>query len=209
MQHRAKTIESKAATRPLFVIGMWRSGTSALYALLNQHPEIALLYEGDLHLLSPAFLKGRQTRDIVTRWNFWNGAARRHHVETEQLPEQMVDVNDGLRSTYEAYAARKGATISGEKSPNYYDRVADLAKEFPDARFLVIWRNPLSVCASILAARERCFWFDRRGMMLRALVGFRHLRQQCDQIAKRGVSLLEIQYEELSVHFSASLSTLV
>jgi hypothetical protein len=33
-------------TGPLFVLGMWRSGTSLLYALLNQHPQIALMYEG-------------------------------------------------------------------------------------------------------------------------------------------------------------------
>ena len=25
---------------PVFVVGMWRSGTSLLYALLNQHPQI-------------------------------------------------------------------------------------------------------------------------------------------------------------------------
>ena len=46
---------STAESGPLFVIGMWRSGTSLLYSLLNQHPQIALLYEGDLPLLRPLF----------------------------------------------------------------------------------------------------------------------------------------------------------
>jgi len=30
---------------PVFVVGVFRSGTSLLYSLLNQHPEIGLMYE--------------------------------------------------------------------------------------------------------------------------------------------------------------------
>ena len=40
---------------PLFVVGMWRSGTSLLYALLNQHPQIGLMYESDMLTLAPLF----------------------------------------------------------------------------------------------------------------------------------------------------------
>jgi hypothetical protein len=197
MQVPINQVEGQRPIRPLFVIGMWRSGTSALYALLNQHPQIALLYEGDLHLLSSQFMRRRGASDIVARWDFWNTAARRHRIEPEQLPAKLADAKSALRASYEVYARRKGASIAGEKSPNYYDRVTELAREFPDARFLVIWRNPFSVCASIVAARSRCFWFDRRGMVLRALVGFSRLKRQCDEVRKQGASLLEINYEDL------------
>src|ERR1700737_195615 len=40
---------------PLFVVGVARSGTSLLYALLNQHPQIAILFEGSLPFLRTLF----------------------------------------------------------------------------------------------------------------------------------------------------------
>jgi hypothetical protein len=42
---------------PLFITGMWRSGSSLLYALLNKHPQVKLMYEADLALLRPVFWK--------------------------------------------------------------------------------------------------------------------------------------------------------
>ena len=47
---------------PVFVVGMWRSGTSLLYALLNQHPQIGLMYESDMLTLSPLFLIPERVR---------------------------------------------------------------------------------------------------------------------------------------------------
>ena len=41
---------------PLFVVGMWRSGTSLFYALFNQHPQIGLMYESDMLTLGAAVL---------------------------------------------------------------------------------------------------------------------------------------------------------
>jgi hypothetical protein len=186
-----------AAPGPLFVVGMWRSGTSALYALLNQHPEIALLFEGDLHLLSSGFLARRKTKVMLPRWNFWNRGAARHNLDAADLADKMSDVREATDAAYREYAARHRASIRGEKSPNYYDRLTKLADEFPGSRFLIIWRNPLNICASILSARQDCFWFARRGMVLRALLGFRRMKQQCDLLVELGVPLHQVTYEEL------------
>ena len=182
---------------PLFVIGMWRSGTSALYALLNQHAKIALLFEGDLRLLSWRFLFSPSPAKVLARWNFWNLAVKRHQIQVERLAQAMPDVRSAMEATYREYAERKGASIRGEKSPNYYDCLTDLAKDFPGARFLVIWRNPMSVCASILSARTVCSYFDRTGMVLRALLGFPRLKQQCDRLLEQNVPVHQINYEEL------------
>jgi hypothetical protein len=40
---------------PVFVVGVWRSGTTLLYSLLNQHPDLRLFYESDLPVLWPMF----------------------------------------------------------------------------------------------------------------------------------------------------------
>ena len=55
---------------PLFVVGMWRSGTSLLYTLLNKHPEIGLMYEADLPLLPGLFRNSGGKQDWLERWEF-------------------------------------------------------------------------------------------------------------------------------------------
>src|ERR1700675_4733274 len=85
---------SQQADGPLFVVGMWRSGTSLLYALLNQHPQIALMYEGDLPLMWPLFLGGKAKSDWPERWEFWNSSVSRHQLQRGKIPSQLP----GLRS---------------------------------------------------------------------------------------------------------------
>src|SRR5579863_4345776 len=77
---------------PLFVVGMFRSGTSLLYALLNQHPQIALMYEGDLPHLQSLFWIPRDTADWLERWEFWNMALTRHKIDTSNIPDGIRDL---------------------------------------------------------------------------------------------------------------------
>jgi len=38
-EQNSRQLSAQMSPGPLFVVGMWRSGTSLLYALLNQHKE--------------------------------------------------------------------------------------------------------------------------------------------------------------------------
>lgn len=182
---------------PVFLVGMWRSGTSLFYALLNQHPQIALMYEGDLFLLRSMFwLPGRKST-WVERWQFWNQAPTRHKIDIEE-PERESSLRANIERAYRETALRKGARIFGEKSPNYYDSLTRLAQTFPHARFIVIWRDPASICRSIIqAAEDPSSWFRRKGMIIRTLLGYKVLKSQCDQLSGKAVPLLQIQYERL------------
>jgi len=179
---------------PLFVVGMWRSGTSLFYALLNQHPQIRLLYEDELPLLWALFPIGHVKSDWPERWEFWNQALTRHKISVADLPRKVSGLREACQAVWNLYAP--DAAIRGAKSPNYFDCLPRLAEEFPDAKFIVLWRDPTDVCRSVVRARTDSF-FARRGMVLRALLGCRDLKAGYDTLVARGVQVHPVQYEDL------------
>ena len=186
---------AQAAPGPVFVVGMWRSGTSLLYTLLNQHPGIALMYEADLPLLPQLFRSDGSKADWLERWEFWNSALTRHRIDRRQIPHNLRDLPSAAEIVWKQYA---GGAVYGEKSPNYYDSLQWLSREFPNARFVVIWRDPADICRSIIrAAQNGSSYFAKRGITHRALIGTRRLKRECEALVQRGVPLHEIQYEEM------------
>lgn len=182
------------ARGPLFVVGMWRSGTSLFYALLNQHPQIALMYEGDLPLLWPLFLGRMAKSDWPERWEFWNSAPMRHDVSLSKLPRNASTLEEAATAGWKEYA---GDAIYGCKSPNYFDMLPGLAKKFPNGRFIIIWRNPTDICRSVMRASKGDSFFSKRGMVLRALRGYEELKKGFDTLVAKGAAVHAVQYEEL------------
>jgi Sulfotransferase family len=183
---------------PVFVVGMFRSGTSLLYALLNQHPQIALMYEGDLAHLQALFWIPRDTPSWLERWEFWNMAPTRHKVDTSNIPDGIRDLKTALKAVYTEYARqRKGAIIWGCKSPTYHDEVTRLSRTFPNARFIIIWRDIRHISRSMLDAAQTSPFFNRAGMTLRAILGTHDLKTQCDALIKRGGQVHQLNYEDM------------
>ena len=200
--------ESKIWSGPLFVIGVWRSGTSLLHALLNQNPEIALLWEGDLPLFRPLFVIPR--RDWPARWDFWNSSLRRHDLRDAQgRLAGISSLRPAVEAAYKDYARRKGARIWGEKSPAFPGRARRLARLFPDARFLILARDPASVCRSIIrAGRSRNAWFSKRGILTRALFNCEALQQDFEWLSRNGLPVHRLTYDQLVSNSEETMRTI-
>jgi len=193
---------------PVFVVGMWRSGTSLLYALLNQHPQISLMYESDLPLLSSLFVLPRKSSSWIPKVDSWNGALTRHKIDASAIPEDTVGLPNAFREVAQQYARKKGANIWGCKSPNYYDCMNKLADCFPEAKFIVIWRDPADVVRSIVRAAKKSPWFARPGMDLRALLGCERMKREADQLVRRGAAIHQLQYDDLVKEPVATLTAI-
>ena len=82
-------------------MGVFRSGTSLLYSLLNRHPRISLMYECNVWDF-PSFCQWRRfDGDWLARQEFFNQALSRHRLiwggglnglENVRTPEELYRV---------------------------------------------------------------------------------------------------------------------
>jgi hypothetical protein len=155
--------EARALDRPVFVVGLNKSGTSLLYLLLSNHPELspirafkpsragkgrrAMLRLEDYGIgegqkipgLLPALRPGERV------YQFGAPASSPHH----RLTEEHVQPDDRVRLT----ASYRGAMVDAscrlcEKSPPNLIRTRFLQAVFPDACFVAITRGPFATVAA-------------------------------------------------------------
>ena len=135
----------------MFVVGVFRSGTSLLYSLLNQHPDIALMYECDVWDFPGVGMRQRFSGDWLERQEFYNQALSRHRLIFGGKLNGLENIRtpDDL---YRTHGQSKDARLWGEKSPVYAARLAQLTRQYPHGSFILIWRDPVQVYRSIRVA---------------------------------------------------------
>jgi len=183
--------------RHLFVIGFFRSGTSLLYSFLNLHPQIKLLFEANpmSNVMVPAsFWSGGKWWE---RLDFFNSCIRRHKIHIDPpIWNQARSRAEAAGILYREYGGSQSLYI-GEKSPSYYNCLPALARQFPEARFIVIWRNPEDVISSILHAGRTHYFFRNHSLLLRSLIGFGKLQRDVLSCRARGTAILDFCYEDM------------
>ena len=177
-------------------MGVFRSGTSLLYSLLNQHPQIALMYECDVWDFPGMAGRQRFSGDWLERQEFYNQALSRHRLifggkirglENIRTPEDL----------YRCHGSSKDARFWGEKSPVYAARLAQLARRYPRASFILIWRDPVEVYRSIRVAGRKTAFFRRPGMLHRLIYHQEKMIRQAGQLQRSGAQVHHVKYDEL------------
>ncbi|MEW6617678.1 MAG: sulfotransferase [Patescibacteria group bacterium] len=138
--------------KPVFIVGVPRSGTTMLWSILLRHPE----FKGEKMIPSwnsetSIFHKfPKILEDFFTpgKWPFWN---EYFVADRKRFDSWLVDcVRDFIIKATEARKAKRPL----EKTPNHLENIDLIERAFPQAKIIHIVRHPLDVFASM---RRRSF----------------------------------------------------
>lgn len=177
--------------KPVFIIGMPRSGTSLVEQIIASHPK--------------AYGAGEL---LDSYWSARELTEPNEHIDdrvaiAEQLKTPALDryARKALKVMEKAAKREKGNGIERitDKLPNNYEYVGVISKMFPGARFIHCVRNPLDVCVS-------CFMLDFVGDVNHGYsYDLLHLANQY-QVYERymahwnsigSIPILDVRYEDL------------
>jgi glycosyltransferase involved in cell wall biosynthesis len=185
--------------QPLFVVGVFRSGTSLLCSILNQNPKVSLMFECDIWNFPRPMLSARFRRNWAERIDFYNESLTRHRLVTDGDLSGLANIRSAT-DLYRAFGALKGAEYCGEKSPFYCDRLVQLQQHYPGATFIIVWRNPAEVYRSILKAGETSRFFGKPGMLSRMIYHQEQLIRQTAAIERAGARVFRVNYADIVDH---------
>jgi len=135
--------------RLLFVISPPRAGSTLLQRMIGSHSQI--FTHPEPHLVTPlAYLGYHDLVDKAPYDHINSAEAIRTYVE--HLPRQEEDYLDALRAYADTMYGRmlepSGKRYFLDKTPAYALVLPFLTKLYPDARYVVLTRHPLSVMSS-------------------------------------------------------------
>lgn len=190
----------------LYIVGVGRSGTSLLQAMLNAHPHVCFPPETAFlrrfvarRRLDQLFIKGgaravadhlKQDR-LVSRLNLTES-------EIDELVERYEDKRSSSKiywQTLQTYARKQnGVRWIGDKDPRSIEYLRVIARHFPNALVLHIIRDPRDV----LNSKKRAKWSSGRPTWQYVFANRVQIKMaRSDGPALFGGRYIEISYEEL------------
>lgn len=142
---------------PVFIISLPRSGSTLLQRIIATNPRVSTVSES--WLLLP-LLSMHTSRELYSEYG-QRLAKIAINEFTETLPDGINDFRDSLSSfVLELY--RKSADSSSvyfiEKTPRNVLVIEELFSTFPDAKYIYLWRNPVSILSSMLESFSEGKW---------------------------------------------------
>lgn len=196
---------------PLFIVGMPRSGTTLLRAILNAGTDVYIPPESEFLFRSyPFYNRARHLTDkdyfclseLFIRTSQRNGWCFKRPELVKLLkdgtPRNLTEVNDLI---YRSYLDRCGYSTSrwGLKTPNFIfnlERVSDL---YPDGKFIHIVRDGRDVYLSHRKMYDdpAAEGFGPRTILQSALYWVDGLRNVQYYAPRLGIDIIDVRYEDL------------
>jgi hypothetical protein len=186
---------------PLFITGFKRSGTTLLGTIVDRHPEISIAIEcffiPRYHIGQVAFwpLAAEENRKRLAAAITAEPDSIRNGLDVDEAriaAETDPNVASVLDAVMLDWAASRGATRWGDKSPGFITKMDTLHRIFPEARYVHIVRDGRDVMLSVRHRWEReqnVQWIAREWAMA--------IDRARDFGTRHSDRYLEVRYESL------------
>ena len=178
----------------IFIFSQPRSGSTLLQRILAGHPDVYTTAE-PWFLLHPLY--ALRTNGIHTEYD--HTLANRALVTfLNNIPDGIDTYRDSIRgmalTMYNSALASSTKTHFVDKTPRYYYITEDIVNLFPAAKYILLFRNPAAILASVLNTHVQGYWPLLSRYKDDLLLAPRKLTLIKDALRDRSLS---IQYEEL------------
>lgn len=138
---------------PVFIAGCGRSGTSYLRTIVDAHPDFFIPSES---LFLVDYLKmGASLPKWLLSWMFFHEPQLLCWYEHGSFP--ISDAREAIQQTHEFEARAHGARFWGQKTPRFINHMSLFESAFPDIRWLLVYRDPRAVAASMKMSRQHTY----------------------------------------------------
>lgn len=131
----------------VFLVSQPRSGSTLFQAILSNNNEIATVSEP--WLLLPFLTYGNVSLATAEYNENWSAAAINDFIEKIGKESFDNDLSNFLLNQYAKLLSNQEHLVL-DKTPRYYEILNEIIHYFPNARIIVLKRNPFSVLSSII-----------------------------------------------------------
>ena len=191
------------ATRPIFLFSLPRSGSTLLQRVVSTHPDVATASEP--WILLPLLYSSRSER-VIAEYDHSSAARAIIEFARDTLPGGMNDYRSELAAaaTRIYTGAARGKPYFLDKTPRYHLVAKDIVELFPESPTIFLWRNPLSIAASMIETWGHGQWIlDACAVDL-----FDGLANLTDVYANEGNRAITVRYEDLVLDPSSTMRRL-
>lgn len=181
-------------SKPVFVVGYPRSGTTITASCIGRHPDIAMPPETQFFFEVAAeetSLDRQRIAELLTE-----SRMRDLELDPEAVlalcPETGCDRRTLFDAILTAYTDKVGKPRAGEKSPMHIHHVPTLLEWYPDARIIYIMRDGRDAVHSIMGVP-----WTHDSIVRHCISWIKVVRQANDLIQRYPQSIFKINYEAL------------
>jgi len=188
---RNRTGEGNPSERPIFIVGMMRSGSSLVEQILASHPHV--FGAGERRDFNEAYWTVRRNLELPGTY-----------PDTVPLlsGEQLRRIGDEYLRRIEASAAARIAARITDKMLSNFSAIGLIRLALPNARIIHTARDPIDTCLSCfstLFTDNQPFAYDL-GELGRYYRAYAELMKHWRQVLPEG-AFLDVRYEELVADF--------